>query len=112
MQMHQVNYFLAVCDERSFTRAARRCGVSQPSLTRAIKLMEDELGSGLFVRHRRGARPTSLGMLLHADLAQIERSIAAVKCKAATFNAGSAGGMAIEERALMEQAAVHEEAAE
>ena len=35
MQMHQVSYFLALCEELNFTRAARRCGVSQPSLTTA-----------------------------------------------------------------------------
>ena len=33
MQMHQVRYFLALCEELNFTRSARRCGVSQPSLT-------------------------------------------------------------------------------
>jgi DNA-binding transcriptional LysR family regulator len=36
MQMHQIRYFLALCEERSFTRAAKRCGISQPSLTNAI----------------------------------------------------------------------------
>jgi LysR family transcriptional regulator, hydrogen peroxide-inducible genes activator len=36
MQMQQIRYFLALCKERSFTHAAKRCGVSQPSLTNAI----------------------------------------------------------------------------
>jgi Bacterial regulatory helix-turn-helix protein, lysR family len=36
MELHQVRYFLALCEERSFTRTARRCGISQPSLTGAI----------------------------------------------------------------------------
>src|SRR5262245_51098697 len=50
MQMHQIRYFLALCEERNFTRAARRCGVSQPSLTNAIIglerkcLREDHIG--------------------------------------------------------------------
>jgi hypothetical protein len=35
MEMHQVRYFLAVADELNFTRAAERCHVAQPSLTRA-----------------------------------------------------------------------------
>ncbi len=39
MEMHQIRYFLAVCDELNFTRAAERCNVAQPSLTRAIKLL-------------------------------------------------------------------------
>ncbi len=38
MQMHQVRYFLAVAEELNFTRAAERCNVTQPSLSRANKL--------------------------------------------------------------------------
>ena len=33
LQMQQVHYFLALCEELNFTRAGRRCGVSQPTLT-------------------------------------------------------------------------------
>jgi LysR family transcriptional regulator, hydrogen peroxide-inducible genes activator len=40
MEMHQVRYFLVLCDELHFTRAAKRCGVAQPSLTKAIKVIE------------------------------------------------------------------------
>ena len=50
MQMQQVHYFLALCEELSFTRAARRCGISQPSLTSAIGALERELGGALFQR--------------------------------------------------------------
>jgi LysR family hydrogen peroxide-inducible transcriptional activator len=50
MQMHQIRYFLALCEERNFTRAARRSGVSQPSLTNAIIALERELGGALFHR--------------------------------------------------------------
>jgi DNA-binding transcriptional LysR family regulator len=50
MQMHQIRYFLALCEERNFTRAARRCGVSQPSLTNAIIGLERDLGGALFQR--------------------------------------------------------------
>jgi len=52
MEMHQVRYFLAVCDELNFTRAAEKCNVAQPSLTRAVKLLEGELGGELFRRER------------------------------------------------------------
>ena len=60
MQIHQIRYFLALCEERSFTRAARRSGVSQPSLTNAIAVLEKELGGALFNR-RPAVALTALG---------------------------------------------------
>ncbi len=50
MEMHQIRYFLALCEELNFTKAAERCNVAQPSLTRAIKLLEDEFGGVLLHR--------------------------------------------------------------
>ena len=70
MQMHQIRYFLALCEERSFTHAARRSGVSQPSLTNAIGALERELGGTLF--HRRPAIAlTALGRAMQPYLQQI-----------------------------------------
>ena len=43
MEMHQVRYFLAVARVLNFTRAADECNVTQPSLTRAIKQLEEEM---------------------------------------------------------------------
>ena len=62
MEMHQVRYFLAVARTLNFTRAAEECNVAQPSLTRAIRQLEGELGGDLFRRERPagatdGARP-------------------------------------------------------
>ena len=50
METHQVRYFIEVCHTRNFTKAAARCGIAQPSLTRAIKLLEAEFGCELFIR--------------------------------------------------------------
>jgi DNA-binding transcriptional LysR family regulator len=61
MEIHQVRYFLAVVESRSFTRAAERCAVSQPALTAAIKKLEEELGGPLLLRERGGAKLTPLG---------------------------------------------------
>ena len=87
MEMHQVRYFLALCEEQSFTRAAKRCGVSQPSLTNAIKRLEAELGGSLFRRNRTNTRLTDLGIIVRPDLVQIDRSTAEAKRKAEKFSA-------------------------
>jgi transposase-like protein len=85
MEMHQVRYFLALCEERNFTRAAKHCGVAQPSLTRAIKRLEEELSGSLFDRDRVTTRLTELGILVRPELARIEQSVAEAKRKAAKF---------------------------
>ena len=65
MEMHQVRYFLAVAQLFNFTRAAEECNVTQPSLTRAIKQLEDELGGDLFRRERPKAQLTELGQRMY-----------------------------------------------
>jgi LysR family hydrogen peroxide-inducible transcriptional activator len=71
MEMHQVRYFLALSDELNFTRAAERCHVAQPSLTRAIKALEDEMGGALFHRERANTHLTELGRTLKPYLEQV-----------------------------------------
>jgi|SRR5215472_2937147 DNA-binding transcriptional LysR family regulator len=73
MQMHQVGYFLALCEELHFTRAARRCGISQPSLTTAIGALERELGGALFNR-KPSIALTGLGRMLRPYLGEIARN--------------------------------------
>lgn len=82
MEMHQIRYFLALCEERSFTRAAKHCGVAQPSLTNAIKNLERELGQALFNRSRTGAALTPLGAALRRHFLRIEQSVAAIRTEA------------------------------
>jgi LysR family transcriptional regulator, hydrogen peroxide-inducible genes activator len=50
METRHVRYFLAICDELNFTRAAKKCGIAQPSLTTAIQRMEREIGGAPFLR--------------------------------------------------------------
>jgi hypothetical protein len=85
MTLQQVFYFLSLCDEQSFTRAAKRCGIKQPSLTLAIKQLEKELGGQLFVRSRRMSRLSGLGMAVQPHLAAMERAATAAKHEAAAF---------------------------
>jgi DNA-binding transcriptional LysR family regulator len=50
MELKQIKYFLALCQAGTFTRAAAICGISQPSLSNAIRRLEHELGRRLFDR--------------------------------------------------------------
>ncbi|MFK7861446.1 MAG: LysR family transcriptional regulator [Granulosicoccus sp.] len=68
--MQQIRYFLALSEDLNFTRAAERCGVSQPSLTRAIKRLEDDLGAQLVRRERSRTHLTELGMKIKPRLAR------------------------------------------
>jgi DNA-binding transcriptional LysR family regulator len=74
MEMHQIRYFLAVARTLNFTRAADECAVTQPSLTRAIKLLEGELGGDLFRRERPKAILTTLGERMYPHLKQAYES--------------------------------------
>ena len=56
MEMHEIRYFLALCETLNFTRAAERCNISQPALTRAIKNLEDKIDAGPLV-YRAGSVP-------------------------------------------------------
>jgi len=80
--MHQVRYFLALCDTLNFTRAAEKCNVSQPSLTRAVKGLEDELGGPLFHRERNNTHLTELGRTLKPFLDQVETQLEQAKVRA------------------------------
>jgi DNA-binding transcriptional LysR family regulator len=90
MKIRQVTYFLALCEEQSFTRAARRCGVAQPSLTRAIQLLEREVGGRLFERNNSSVRLTELGALVRPHFVQVSQATENIGHAAARFLASSA----------------------
>lgn len=64
VNLRQLLYFVTVADEGSFTRAAQRLYVSQPSLSKQISLLESELGGPLVERLHRGIRLTPTGTAL------------------------------------------------
>lgn len=93
MEMHQVRYFLAVARTLNFTRAAEECNVAQPSLTRAIKLLEGELGGDLFRRERPRAMLTPLGERMYPLLKQCYDSAQSARALASLINDGEVGAL-------------------
>lgn len=66
MDLRELRYFAAVYRERNLTAAARACFVSQPSVSTAITSLEAELGTTLFIRHKKGVAPTASAEQFHA----------------------------------------------
>ncbi|MDG4864441.1 LysR family transcriptional regulator, partial [Streptomyces sp. T-3] len=70
MSLRQMEYFLTVVEESSFTRAAEVLHVTQPALSHQIKALEKSVGGALLERMTRGVRLTAMGraFLPHAEL--------------------------------------------
>jgi len=64
VEIHQLRYFVAVAEQRHFTRAARDLAVAQPSISKQIRLLEEELGAVLFHRMRGNVALTPAGETL------------------------------------------------
>ena len=89
MEMHQIRYFLAAARTLNFTQAADECHVAQPSLSRAIRNLEEELGGDLFRRERSLTHLTELGKLMLPALTQAYESALSAKALAASYKTGT-----------------------
>ena len=61
MEFHQLRYVCAIADTGSFSRAAERCQIAQPSLSQQVLKLEKDLGAKLFDRLGRSVRLTEAG---------------------------------------------------
>jgi DNA-binding transcriptional LysR family regulator len=64
VEFRHLKYILAVAETANFTRAAERLFLAQPSLSKQIKDLEDEIGFPIFVRNRDGVRITAAGQMI------------------------------------------------
>ena len=92
MELRHIRYFLAVAEERNFTRAAARIGIGQPPLSLQIRDLEDEVGASLFRRVPKGAELTEAGIAFLENVqalpAQVGRAVRAAQ-RAARGETGS-----------------------
>ncbi len=79
MNLNQMKYALAVAREKNFSRAAKKCHVSQPSLSVAIKNLEEELGLPIFERHKNAVRITRGGEPLLEQMQKVLEEVRQVK---------------------------------
>src|SRR5271168_1622140 len=97
MEFHQLRYVCAIAETGSFSRAAERCQVAQPSLSQQVLKLEEDLGSRLFDRLGRSVRLTEAGraFLPHARsiLQQMEAARTGVEEKSTDVRGNVAVGV-------------------
>lgn len=79
MTLTELRYIVTLAQEQHFGRAAERCHVSQPTLSIAVKKLEDELGVALFERSKTRVQPTPLGEKIIAQSQLVLEQTAAIK---------------------------------
>jgi DNA-binding transcriptional LysR family regulator len=76
MELRQLEYFVAIAETRSFSRAATRCLVAQPALSQQVRRLEAELGAQLFVRTTRSVALTDAGETLLRNARRVLADVA------------------------------------
>ena len=92
---NQVNAFVSVAKAGSLSGAARSIGLSQPTLGRQIKALEDALGAALFTRHPRGLRLSDTGQALLPHAVTMHDAMKALKLAAAGQSQAESGTVRI-----------------
>ena len=63
MDIRILRYFLTVAKEQNFTKAAEQLNITQPTLSRQLSALEDEIGKALFIRGNRSVTLTELSLI-------------------------------------------------
>ncbi|MGX2992879.1 LysR family transcriptional regulator [Streptomyces sp. JNUCC 64] len=95
MELRQLEYFVAVAEEASFTKAAARLYVAQPGVSAQIRRLERELGHELLDRSGRGVRLTEVGTAVLAHARTALASVASVRLVADEFAALARGRISV-----------------
>lgn len=95
MELRQLRYFLAVAEEQSFSRAARRLHVSQPPLSVQVKALERELGVTLLERSNRGVTLTAAGQAFRDEVVGIFGRLEQARLRARAAGQGEVGTLSV-----------------
>ncbi|HSI84469.1 MAG TPA: LysR substrate-binding domain-containing protein [Candidatus Methylacidiphilales bacterium] len=95
MEIHQLRYFVEVVQTGSFTKAAQRCHVTQPTLSHQIRKLEDILGEPLLQRLKQGVQTTPLGESFYPRALAILKEVKAAEEDAAAFSGDLKGSLHI-----------------
>ncbi|MCY0093421.1 LysR family transcriptional regulator [Hoeflea ulvae] len=88
MNLRQLHYFARAVETRNLTKAAEMLSVAQPALGFQIKLLEEELGVPLLIRHSRGVSPTTPGNLLYDRALEILNYVENTRQEISAFGNG------------------------
>jgi len=86
MEFQQLRYLVAVATTQSFTRAAKQCNVTQPTLSHQIKKLEEEVGEPLLQRFKKGAFLTPLGERIYQHAVTVLATIDRARQEATAFS--------------------------
>ena len=95
MELRHLRYFVAVAEERHFTRAAKRLRIAQPALSRQIRDLEAELGCALFDRQARAITLTAAGEALLLEARKVIVETEGLKEATKRASNGQAGRISI-----------------
>ena len=95
MEFHQLRYVCAVAETGSFSRAAERCQIAQPSLSQQVLKLEEDLGAKLFDRLGRSVRLTEAGRAFVPHARSILEQMEAARCSVADKKADVRGRVAV-----------------
>ena len=95
MEFHQLRYVCAVAETGSFSRAAERCQIAQPSLSQQVLKLEEELGGRLFDRLGRSIRLTESGRAFLPHAQAILRQVDAARASIASNHADVRGNVTL-----------------
>ncbi|SCK19902.1 LysR substrate-binding domain-containing protein [Vogesella sp. LIG4] len=95
MDFRHLRYFIAVAEERHFTRAAERVGIQQPPLSMQIRQLEEEMGTPLFQRLTRGVALTEAGEAFLIEARAILARVEQARQQVQRLSRGEAGQLRI-----------------